>query len=85
MRSRWGSIYDSKQVHRLDDGSISVPFGTKPQTIYISLLEKVVYLELDTSPELDIKGVKIYQSMIGATQWVVSQGRLDVATGVVTL
>jgi len=62
-----------------------VPFGTKPQTIYISLLEKVVYLELDTSPELDIKGVKIYQSMIGATQWVVSQGRLDVATGVVTL
>jgi len=52
-----------------------------PYTVYLG----EDHPELDTSSELDIKGVKIYQSMIGAPQWVVSLGSLDVATAVMTL
>jgi len=60
-------------------------FGTKPKTIYSSPLERGDHPELDTSPELDIEGIKVYQSMIGAAQWIVSLGRLDIATAVMTL
>jgi len=49
-------------------------FGTKPKTIYSSPLEKGDHPELDTSPELDIEGIKVNKSMIGAVQWTVSLG-----------
>ena len=60
-------------------------FGTKPRTTFTSPLEKGDHPELDTSPELGAKGIKQYQSLIGAAQWAVSLGRLDIATVVMTL
>jgi len=48
-------------------------------------LEKGDHPELNTSPELDIEGIKVYQSMICAAQWIVSLGRLDIATAMMTL
>ena len=60
-------------------------FGTKPRTTFTSPLEKGDHPELDTSPELGAKGIKQYQSLIGAVQWAVSLGRLDICTAVMTL
>jgi Reverse transcriptase (RNA-dependent DNA polymerase) len=39
--------------------------------------------ELDNTELLDLDGIKIYQSMIGAIQWAVSLGRFDVHTAVI--
>ena len=43
-------------------------------------LEPGDHPELDTSEELNPEGVKKYQSIIGALQWIVSIGRFDVGT-----
>lgn len=60
-------------------------FGEKPRTTYTSPLEKGDHPELDTSELLDADGIKKYQSMIGAMQWAVSLGRIDITTAVMTL
>jgi len=62
-----------------------VLFGKKPRQSYSSPLEKGDHPELDTSEELGTSDIKKYQSLIGAVQWAVSIGRLDVATAVMTL
>jgi len=41
--------------------------------------------ELDTSELLDEDNQKIYQSLIGALQWVIQIGRFDIQTAVMTL
>ena len=60
-------------------------FGTHPKQ-YQSPLNKNDHPELDTSPILeDIDDIKIYQSLIGALQWTIQIGRLDITTAVMTL
>ena len=60
-------------------------FGEKPKQNYTSPLEKNDHPELDTSDLLDTDGIKKYQSLIGAMQWAVSLGRLDITTAVMTM
>ncbi len=60
-------------------------FGTKPRTIYSSPLERGDHPELDTTPELNEDGIRKYQSLIGAMQWAISLGRIDITTTVMTL
>ena len=60
-------------------------FGTKPKDVYTSPLEKGDHPEMDTSELLDSTGIQQYQSMVGAMQWAVSIGRLDITTAVMTL
>jgi hypothetical protein len=59
-------------------------FGTKPKQAS-SPLTKGDHPELDTSALLDVNDTAIYQSLIGAMQWVIQLGRLDIATAVMTL
>ena len=59
-------------------------FGKKPRQ-YSSPLSKGDHPELDTSELLEMEETKIYQSMIGALQWVIQIGRFDIATAVMTL
>ena len=59
-------------------------FGKNPKE-FKSPLEPNDHPELDTSPLLDEDGIKKYQSLIGAIQWAVTLGRLDVNTAVMTL
>lgn len=59
-------------------------FGCKPKP-YTSPLEKGDHPELDMSEELDEDGVKKYQSLVGAMQWAVSLGRIDITTAVMTM
>ena len=40
---------------------------------------------MDTSELLDMEGIQIYQSLVGALQWVIQVGRFDVQTAVMTL
>ena len=59
-------------------------FGSSPKQ-YSSPLEKGDHPELDMSPLLDLDGIKLYQSLIGAMQWAVQLGRLDITTAVITM
>jgi hypothetical protein len=60
-------------------------FGEKPPHKVSSPLTSGDNPELDTSNFLDEKDTKVYQSMIGAAQWVISLGRFDIAVHVMTL
>ena len=60
-------------------------FGEKPRQNFSSPLEKNDHPELDMSDLLDTDGIKKYQSMVGAMQWAVSIGRLDITTAVMTM
>ena len=59
-------------------------FGKNPKDAY-SPLTKGDHPELDSSELLDDEWTKIYQSLIGALQWVIQIGRWDVSTAVMTL
>ena len=59
-------------------------FGVKPKH-YASPLEENDHPELDESDFLDEDETRIYQSLIGCTQWVIQLGRFDIAVHVGTL
>ncbi len=50
-----------------------------------SPLEKNDHPELDDSEEVDADMITQYQSMIGALQWVISLGRFDICTAIMTM
>jgi hypothetical protein len=59
-------------------------FGCKPKEVS-SPLTKGDHPEIDKSELLDEEGIQKYQSLIGAMQWAVSIGRIDITTAVMTL
>jgi hypothetical protein len=73
-----------KYIERME-GTYLQMFGSKPKTTYSSPIEKGDHPELDTSEELNEKGIQQYQSLIGAAQWLVTLGRFDIATAVMTM
>ena len=66
-------------------GTYEHMFGCKPKATYSSPLERGDHPELDVSEELGPDGIKQYQSLIGAAKWLISLGRLDIATAVMTM
>ena len=60
-------------------------FNGKEPLKAVSPLVKNDHPELDDSELLDLEGIKIYQSLIGALQWVIQIGRWDTATAVMSL
>jgi hypothetical protein len=60
-------------------------FGQQPKQNVSSPLEKGYHPEINSSNLLDAKGNQMYQSMIGALQWIVTIGRLDITTDVMTM
>jgi hypothetical protein len=73
-----------KYIERME-GTYLQMFGSKPKTVYSSPIEKGDHLELDTSEEINEKGIQQYQSLIGAAQWLVTLGRFDIATAVMKM
>ena len=59
-------------------------FGQMPKKAK-SPLVKGDHPELDTSELLNEEDTKVYQSLIGALQWVIQIGRWDITTAVMTL
>jgi hypothetical protein len=60
-------------------------FGEPPIQNVSSPLEKGDHPELDTSEYFDEIAIKTYPSMIGALQWMVTIGRLDILTAVMSM
>ena len=60
-------------------------FGCTPKTRAQSPIEESDHPELDTSDFLDKEATIKYQSMIGSLQWLVTIGRFDIQTAVMTL
>lgn len=60
-------------------------FDDKPDTLIQSPLDPGEHPELDTSSLLDGGDTKIYQSLIGAMQWVISIGCWDIQTSVMSM
>jgi hypothetical protein len=76
----WGaSSYVKKMLLNYE-----VMFGTKPKEYSSPMIEKD-HPELDNTPELDEDGIKQYQSLIGALQWLVTLGRFDILVSVTTM
>lgn len=73
-----------KYIQRMMD-AYKLMFGGMPSTKFSSPLEKGDHPELDTSEELDMDGIRKYQSLIGALQWCITLGRIDIATAVMTM
>ena len=59
-------------------------FEAKPKP-YTSPLEKGDHPETDESELLNHDGITQYQSIIGSLQWLITLGRFDVATAVMTM
>jgi hypothetical protein len=59
-------------------------FNEKPKEASSPMVEKD-HPELDLSEELDADGIKQYQSLIGALQWLVTLGRFDILVSVATM
>jgi hypothetical protein len=65
-------------------GDFEMMYGSKPRE-YTSPPEKDDHPEIDTSAELNLNGIKKYQTMIGCLQWAVSPGRFDIQTATMTM
>ena len=85
-RDEYGILCASpmKYLERLTDTYVRL-FGNKPKQAYSSPLEHGDHPELDTSEELGPDDLKVFQTLIGVLQWVVSLGRWDIQTAVMTL
>jgi hypothetical protein len=59
-------------------------FGIKPNTSVTSPLEKGDHPELDTFELCTTDEIAQYQSMIGALQWILTIGRFDINTAVMS-
>jgi hypothetical protein len=79
-RLSWGSkTYVKRMLKNYEQMS------AEPPKEYVTPLDKDDHPELDVTPELDLDGIKKFQSLIGAVQWAVSIGRFDIAVHVMTL
>ena len=72
-----------KYIEKMEDTYFRL-FGSKPKNA-VSPLVKGDHPELDATELLDLENVKIYQSLIGALQWVIQIGRWDVSTATMTV
>ena len=59
-------------------------FGDLPKKFTLPL-EKDDHPEVDESSLLDDEGTRTYLSMVGQLQWLVSLGRFDIFSAVVTM
>ena len=60
-------------------------FGCSPKANVQSPLEHGDHPELDDTELLDGDGTQQYQSLIGAVQWCITLGRLDIACAVMSM
>ena len=60
-------------------------FRSPPPQSAQSPLDAGDHPKLDTLDFLDAQGISLYQSMIGAMQWAVSLGQINITTAVMTM
>ena len=77
------SLGAKKYIQRMSDNYNKVHGELPPKQS--SPMQKDDHPELDTSPELDDEGIRLYQSLIGCFQWCITLGRFDIMVATVTL
>jgi hypothetical protein len=77
-------MYVTFKVHRKAYQELRKSFGIKPKE-FASLSEKGDHPGLDTSELCTTEQVAQYQSMIGSLHWIVTIGRFDIHTAVMTM
>ena len=77
-------IAPRKYVEKMEQSFFQM-FGRAPSHTIQSPLEKNDHPELDETDFLDEDGTQQYQSLIGAMQWAVSIGRIDITTAVMSM
>ena len=77
-------IEPKKYIERMMASYLQM-FNEQPKSNVSSPLEHGDHPELDTSALLDPDETQKYQSLVGAMQWAVSIGRIDITTAVMTL
>jgi len=84
-RDKQGVLYyaPKKCVEKILDNYRRI-YGTWPKVAHSPLINGD-HPELDTSDLLSEDNQKVYQSLIGALQWVIQIGRFDITTAVMTL
>lgn len=84
-RDKDGTLIQSpkKYIEKMMD-QYQIMYGSLPKT-YMSPLEANDHPELDTSDLCPPAEITKYQSMIGALQWLVSLGKFDIFTAVMTM
>ena len=60
-------------------------FGGLPSKRYSCPMDKDDHPELDNTSLLSEEDIKVYQSMIGALQWAITLGRLDISVAVISI
>ena len=86
FRDKDGTLcYAPKKYIEKMIGTYEKLFGSKPNHKVTSPLEKGDHPEIDTSDYLGDNEIKIYQSLIGALQWAVTLGRMDITTAVMSM
>jgi hypothetical protein len=76
----WGAhSYVKKMLHNYE-----IMFDGKPKEYTTPMAEKY-HPELDTSDLLDSTGIKQYESLIEALQWLITVGRFDIHLCVTTM
>ena len=85
-RDEDGTLYfgPRKYVNKMME-AYKLMFGEEPSKKYHSPLEKGDHPELDDSPELNDDLRTKYLRLIGQCQWLISLGRFDTATAVMTM
>ena len=73
-----------RYIERMVD-SCAHMFGKAPTQNVQAPLEKNDHPELDTSELLDVEDISKCQSLIGTLQWMITLGRFDIATAVMTM
>ena len=74
-----------KYVDRMEEAYSRVFDEEKPNKKYISALVPGDHPELDSSPFLDEEWTQRYQSLVGAVQWAVSIGRMDINVAIMSM
>jgi hypothetical protein len=78
-------MYITYEIHRKAYQKLrEKSFSVKPKE-FASALEKGDHPELDTSELCNTEQIAQYQSMIGSLQWIVTIGRFDIHTAVMTM
>ena len=78
-------MHDIHELCGKTNGKLFPRFNEQPKTNVWSPMEKGDHPELGTLEELGLGDIKKFQSPLGALQWLVTIGRLDIATAVMTL
>ena len=73
-------MLSASPIHREDDGQLQAIVRWKGTVKAVSPLVKNDHPELDDSELLDLDGIKVYQSLIGALQWVIQIESLKYST-----